>query len=186
MIYLETRCVFSRAKRNHLKGVHCQSPWFFQGFFLQLLTNSFSSRFSLWCPASSSSLSMVVAPQQHLHLVCNASAEVLNAAEKSPRGSGQQQRMEGDLAQMCSQLECLPGSFRDFPVAAAPCRSCRSWEYGGSWETELGKFVTARAFPHKRCSAGTTALKTSLANGRRIGFSWGWGRVGWDSKELMR
>lgn len=175
----------SRAQSNHLKGVHCQSPGSFQGFFLQLLTNSFSSRFLLSCPASSSHLSIVVAPQQHLHLVCNASAEVLNAAEKSPRGSGQQQRMEGDLAQMCSQLECLPGSFCDFPVAAGPRRSCRSWEYGGSWETELGKFVTPKAFPHKRCSAGTTALKTSLANGRRIGFSWGWGRVGWHSKELM-
>lgn len=137
----------SRAQSNHLKGVHCQSPGSFQGFFLQLLTNSFSSRFLLLCPASSSHLSIVVAPQQHLHLVCNASAEVLNAAEKSPHGSGQQQRMEGDLAQMCSQLERLPGSFCDFPVAAGPRRSCRSWEYGGSWETELGEFRNPKGLP---------------------------------------
>lgn len=182
MICLETRCTFSRAWRNHLKGVHSRTPGSFQAFFLQLPTNSFPSKFR--CHALPSLLAYwwlwPCSKTCILHLIRNVSAEVPNAMEKLLRGLGQQQGMQGDPVQLCSQLEWLPGSFHTSPVAA-PGLSCRSLGDGRSWETAVGHFITPRAFQHKWCSFGTTALKSSLANRRRLKFSWSWGkgRMGW-------
>lgn len=146
----------------------------FAGFFLSSTSQTHLPADLVSCSASSSCLLMVEALQQNLHLACRMKHECKNSKHhgEAPARLGAVARDAGRPHTAVLTAGMPPWLF--------PCLSCSCHSQSQLlflkeqrlWETAVGKFVTLRVFQSKWQSIGTTALTISLANRRRIGFSW--------------